>query len=1023
LVINMKPIPAFLPRMRSICFPTIVLIAAAVCNATPVTGIAPTQTPASDPQWPCEEIVANASAEGQVASTIPAELDLYIECEMRERQIPGVALAITRGGEILTERAYGLASIQNNSPVTTGTRFAIASITKPITAMGIMLLVEDGKVELDAPVSRYLTEAPAEWHAITVRHLLNHTSGLPEGGWAEWKNQDREDLLRLSGLHRSTEPLYRLALQDTLWFVPGTDWVYSNVGYFLLGVITERASGMSWRDFIHERIFLPLGMTDSYISDGWTIYDDEARGYTIYEDTLRNNRGNDFSWETPSMGSGIFSNGGDLAKLDAALHTGQFLSEESRRAMWAPTELPAGRIFPYGLGWEVWGMRGHRVQYHAGSAGAEFLRLPDDSLAVTVLTNLGEGTRHGLSHNVAKLLIPELKRPSLREIPIPEAELRRYSGQYESISGRPFEVKLEDGRLVAPYPWPFPRRGGEAALIHQGNHVFEFVDHDGRIVFRMAEDGTVAGLSAIAWDGGYQSDFRWTEQELPLSTHPEVDVASTTSGSTPRSDERAVVAEFEAYVEQSMHDWGVPGLSVAVVRDDTVLLARGYGVREVGEPGAVDEHTLFGIMSTTKAMTSASIAMLVDDGKVAWSDPVAKWIPELQFPDPFLTRELTIKDLLTHNSGLGNADLMWVRDDLDVDEILRRVRYLKPEYSLRSSFVYQNIMYIAAGEVVARASGMSFAEFLRTRIFAPLGMTRSYSTLNEMAESGDSNVSRAHLELRDTVRVISEQNVSKIAATGGAWSTANDMALWAQFLLANGNVDGEALISAEHFAQLFRPQVLVPEQEFYASMALTRPRWTSYGLGWFQQDYNGRYLAFHTGSLPGRTAMIGLVPDAQMAVVVLGNFPDAGLRKALMLRAIDIFAGTNGAPVRDWSAELMELYDGLQQQADSRQKENDELRVLGTRPTLPLAAYVGEYLHPAWGSFIIEELDGRLYGTHGAGEQNTGPLEHWHYDTFRITFGDGRGRPTTLQFIIGADGTVTQVLGGGSEKYRYDRPR
>jgi CubicO group peptidase (beta-lactamase class C family) len=484
----------------------LVLLATSGCVRT-ATELASPAAPVSG-RGACESIVASAvAAPARQGAAIPAELDRYIACEMRERQIPGVALAITRNGRILTQRAYGLATIQHNAPVTTGTRFPIASITKPITAMGIMLLVEDGKVELDAPVSRYLVEAPAAWHAVTVRHLLNHTSGLPEGGWAEWDNQDREDLLLLSGLHRPEEPLYRLALQDTLWFAPGTDWVYSNVGYFLLGVITGRVSGTSWRDFIHERLFLPLGMTDSYISDGWTINSDEARGYRIREGRLANIR-HDRSFETPSSGSGIFSNTGDLAKLDAAPHTDQLLSEESRRTMWEPAELPGGQSYPYGLGWEVWRLRGHRAQYHAGSTGVEFLRLPDDSLAVIVLTNLGDGTRYGMSQNVAKLLIPELRRPDVQEVPVTEAELRRYAGRYASLSGDPFEVTLVDGRLMAPYPWPFPRRGGEAALVHQGNHMFEFADHDGRIVFQLAEDGTVVGLSAVAWDGGYRSDYR-----------------------------------------------------------------------------------------------------------------------------------------------------------------------------------------------------------------------------------------------------------------------------------------------------------------------------------------------------------------------------------------------------------------------------------------------------------------------------------------------------------------------------------
>jgi len=494
------------------CFPAAMLLLGTACASPPAAGAGSAPSPmqsADTSQAACEAIVhaAGIPASHPQRLTIHPELDRYIECEMRTRQIPGVALAIARNGRILTQRAYGLASIQNDAPVTPNTRFAIASITKPITAVGIMLLVEDGKVELDAPVSRYLTEAPGAWHAMTVRHLLNHTSGLPEigHGWAERDNQDREELIRMIGLDRPTEQRYRIALQDTLWFAPGTDWVYSDVGYFLLGVITERASGMSWRDFVRERIFLPLGMTDSYVSDEWLIYSDEARGYTIRNGVLANIR-RVWRVETPSDW-GIFSNVADLARFDAALN---LLSEQSRRTMWAPTGLPDGQSYPYGLGWEVWQLRGHRAQYHSGFTGAELLRLPDDSLAVIVLTNLGGGTRYGLSQNVAKMLRPALKRPALHELPITEAELHRYTGRYSTLSGDPFEVTLVDGRLVAPYPWPFPRRGGEAALVHQGDHTFEFVDHDGRIVFRLAEDGMVSGLSAVAWDGGYRTDYRRT---------------------------------------------------------------------------------------------------------------------------------------------------------------------------------------------------------------------------------------------------------------------------------------------------------------------------------------------------------------------------------------------------------------------------------------------------------------------------------------------------------------------------------
>lgn len=460
------------------------------------------------PQMSCEDIVARVlSASVQTAVAAPPHLDEYIRCEMRQRQIPGLALAITHNGELVAERSYGLASIQNDAPVTAKTRFEIASITKPFTAVGIMMLVQDGRLELDAPVTRYLADAPAAWRTITVRHLLNHTSGVPPMGhaWTERHKQSPETLVRLLGPDRSTEQEYKLALQDKLWFAAGAGWAYSDVGYFLLGVITERASGMPWRTFIEQRIFLPLGMTDSYVLDLWSVHKDEARPYTIRNGSVANMRRN-LQVETPSY-VGIFSNVGDLAKFDAALMTNRLLTEESRRVMWTPTRLANGETFPYSLGWEVWNSRGHAAQYHGGYTGTEFLRLPDDQLAVIVLTNLGAATRLGIAQNVAKMLVPGLKRPALRDVAISEPDLRPYTGRYSSIEGDVFEVTIENGQLSAPYPWPFPRKGGRAVLKYQGNHVFEFVDHDGRITFLITGD-TASGLRAVAWDGGLRYDLR-----------------------------------------------------------------------------------------------------------------------------------------------------------------------------------------------------------------------------------------------------------------------------------------------------------------------------------------------------------------------------------------------------------------------------------------------------------------------------------------------------------------------------------
>src|SRR2546430_8356886 len=180
---------------------------------------------------------------------------------------------------------------------------------------------------------------------------------------------------------------------------------------------------------------------------------------------------------------------------------------------------------------------------------------------------------------------------------------------------------------------------------------------------------------------------------------------------------------FDAYVEQALRDWRVPGVAVAVVRNDSVVFSKGYGVRELGKPARVDAHTLFAIGSTTKAFTAAALALLVDSGKVAWDDPVTKHLPALELADPYVTRELTVRDLLTHRSGLPRGDLAWYGSGFDRSEVLRRVRYLKPRWSFRSKYGYQNIMFLAAGEVVAAASGMSWGDFPKTRVFTPLGLS------------------------------------------------------------------------------------------------------------------------------------------------------------------------------------------------------------------------------------------------------------------------------------------------------------
>jgi len=470
------------------------------------------------------------------------------------------------------------------------------------------------------------------------------------------------------------------------------------------------------------------------------------------------------------------------------------------------------------------------------------------------------------------------------------------------------------------------------------------------------------------------------------------------SATNAQSDAR--VRELDAYAARAAREWRAPGMAIAVVKDGRLVFAKGYGVLELGKAAPVDTQTLFAIGSTTKAMTAMAVAMLVDEGKVRWDDPVSKYLPDFQLSDPYLTRELTVRDLLTHRAGLPNADFLWYGTDLSSEEIFRRMRMVRPAYSMRSSFIYQNIMYAVAGRVVSVASGMPWADFLRTRIFVPLGMTRTVASLAQASRT--SNVAAPHFLIDDTVRVISNAPVDAVAPAGAVWSSIADMSKWMRFVLDSGRVNGRELVKPATFAELVHPQTMVPAGEFYPTARLTHPHWQTYGLGWFQQDYNGRKVDFHTGSIDGMVAIIGLMLDEKLGVYVLSNLDHMEARHALMLKTFDLYTG--GA--RDWSAELQTLYGGFRAQAIAARKEADQKRITGTQPSLALEKYAGTYTDSLYGTAVITAANGTLRlraGTLGA------TLEHWQYDTFRARF-DNRWQGTQLvTFTIGPDGRPSVV--------------
>ena len=458
---------------------------------------------------------------------------------------------------------------------------------------------------------------------------------------------------------------------------------------------------------------------------------------------------------------------------------------------------------------------------------------------------------------------------------------------------------------------------------------------------------------------------------------------------------------FDQYITKAMQDWKVPGLAIAVVKNDSVLLMKGYGTRTMGTSQPVDEHTLFAIGSSSKAFTSTLVAMMVDQGKMRWDDPATTYLPGLQLFDPYVTRELTVRDLLTHRSGLARGDLMWYGTDYNRDEILRRVRFLKPTWSVRSHFGYQNIMYLAAGQAVAHAAGKSWDDLIRERIFTPLGMTESNTSIRDLA--GKSNVATPHTDVNDTLMIVPWHNIDNIGPAGAINSNVADMIKWVRFQLAQGSVNGKSLVSAGALGETHTAQMTIPVGAD-AKQVNPYTHLESYGMGWFLQDYRGRELDQHGGNIDGMSAMVALMPEEKLGMVILTNANGSPVPSIAMYRVIDALLNE---PARDWSGEYLKQFDKLRAQAKETEQKRLAQHAMGTKPSLSPDQYVGVYSDSMYGDANVRLANGVLkmsYGTAFDGE-----LEHWHYDTFRAKWNNRALGPNYVTFALGADGKVKSL--------------
>ena len=471
---------------------------------------------------------------------------------------------------------------------------------------------------------------------------------------------------------------------------------------------------------------------------------------------------------------------------------------------------------------------------------------------------------------------------------------------------------------------------------------------------------------------------------------------------------------IDAYITKAMADWKVPGLAVAIVRGDSVIYAKGYGVRKVGTTDAVNDQTLFEIGSSSKSFTATLVAMMVSDGKMRWEDRVATYLPDLRLQDPVANAELTLRDALTHRGGLSRHDFSWMSAGISRDELLRRAKFLKPAATFRTRFIYQNVMYLAAGQAAGKVAGSTWEDAIRTRIFTPLGMTSSLPVMRPSEQVA--NLATPHLTWRDTVQAKAHMDMDDIAPAGSIISSARDMAQYLRFQIGDGMYGGKRLVSSAALRETHSPQMLIGAGGGVpATDSVTR--FNTYGMGWFVQDYRGKLMWQHGGNTDGMTTAMGLLPDQKFGVVVLSNQHGSPLPDLLMRY---LFDRELGAPMRDLSAETLARLATQRRRADSLERVQAALRTAGAQPPLGLAAYEGTYADSLYGEAKVSLQEGVLVLERGAFKA---PLEYWNGGNFRWgRLPSGAIPQLMVKFDIAADGKVnTLALGVGADSAYFMR--
>ena len=497
----------------------------------------------------------------------------------------------------------------------------------------------------------------------------------------------------------------------------------------------------------------------------------------------------------------------------------------------------------------------------------------------------------------------------------------------------------------------------------------------------------------------------WAQTAAP-ATMQAAPLASSVQPALP-----AQLQDFGAYVDSARKQFDVPGIAVAIVKDGQVVFEQGFGVRELGKPDPVDARTLFAIASNTKAFTAASLQMLAEEGKLNMDDRVIDHLPWFQMSDPYVTREMRIRDLLAHRSGLGlgAGDLLyWPPTSYSTREVVERLRNVPLATSFRSAYAYDNILFAVATLVIEQVSGQSYADFIRNRIFKPVGMDEALVDMTYLKHG--MNVAMGHAKFNFTeLKPVPPMAWSNNPGAGGIYANVHELAQWMNVQLAGGKLpNGQRLFSEDSQKQMW--SMLTPmkvSESPVPELNDAKPNFAGYGEGWFLTDYRGQRLVWHTGGWPGMVSRVTLVPELKLGVVVLTNQESGAAFNAVTYRVLDAYLGKDK---KDWVAAYGAAVKKSEGNADDSWKKHQAARDKNSKPSLPLASYIGTFRDPWYGDVVVSQEGGKLRLRFSKTAQLVGSMEPWQHDTFIVRWDDrGLNADAFVSYTLDADGKVREV--------------